>query len=104
MKVLMMLLMVTMSCLSGSALASGNIAAGKAKSNVCSACHGADGVAVIPAYPSLKGQSATYIENALMAYKSGQRSGGMAGIMQAQVSHLSKQDIADLAAYFSSIK
>ncbi|MEF1215016.1 cytochrome c, partial [Vibrio alginolyticus] len=48
--------MVALTMFSGQALAAGDAAAGQAKSGVCAACHGADGIAVIPGYPNLKGQ------------------------------------------------
>ncbi len=89
--------------LAGNAVA-GDIAAGKAKSAVCAACHGADGVAVIPGYPNLKGQSEQYIVSSIKAYKAGQRTGGLAPVMQAQASMLSDDDIANLAAYYASLK
>ncbi|MBD0784932.1 cytochrome c [Vibrio sp. Y2-5] len=89
--------------LAGNAVA-GDVAAGKAKSAVCAACHGADGIAVIPGYPNLKGQSEQYIVSSIKAYKAGQRTGGLAPVMQAQASMLNDADIANLAAYFSSLK
>ncbi|MCG6364421.1 c-type cytochrome, partial [Vibrio fluvialis] len=46
--------------MSGAALA-GDVAAGQAKAAVCAACHGMDGIAVIPGYPNLKGQSEQYL-------------------------------------------
>lgn len=79
-------------------------AAGKAKSAVCAACHGANGVAVIKTYPSLAGQNELYLVSALKAYRAKQRSGGMAAVMQAQASALSDADIENLAAYYSSLK
>ncbi len=89
--------------LAGNAVA-GDIAAGKAKSAICAACHGADGIAVIPGYPNLKGQSEQYIVSSIKAYKAGQRTGGLAPVMQAQASMLSDDDIANLAAYYASLK
>jgi len=89
--------------LAGNAVA-GDIEAGKAKSAVCAACHGADGIAVIPGYPNLKGQSEQYIVSSIKAYKAGQRTGGLAPVMQAQASMLNDADIANLAAYYSSLK
>lgn len=65
---------------------------------VCVACHGADGVAVLPEYPSLAGQHADYIERALEEYKKGARKNP---IMAGFVSTLSDADIAALAAYYS---
>ncbi len=89
--------------LTGNAMA-GDIAAGKAKSGVCTACHGSDGIAVIPGYPNLKGQNEQYMVSAIKAYKAGQRTGGLAPVMQAQASLLSDDDIANVAAYFASLK
>lgn len=83
--------------------AAGDAAAGKAKAAMCTSCHGASGKAMIPTYPHLAGQNAQYIELALKAYKSGQRSGGQAGIMAGMAAPLSDADIANLAAYFNSL-
>lgn len=81
-----------------------DISAGKAKAGVCAACHGANGIAMIPTYPNLAGQNAGYISAALNAYKSGQRTGGQAAIMAGMAAPLSDADIANLAAYYSSLK
>ncbi len=86
------------------AMAAGDVAAGKAKSAVCATCHGADGIAIMPVYPNLAGQNAEYLESALKAYRDKQRQGGMAAIMQMQATNLSDEDIANLAAYYASLK
>jgi cytochrome c553 len=86
------------------ALAAGDPAKGKAKSAVCTSCHGANGKAMIPTYPHIAGQNALYLESSLKAYRDGQRTGGQASIMSGMVAQLTNQDIADLAAYFSSLK
>lgn len=83
--------------------AAGDAAAGKSKAAVCAACHGQNGLAQIPTYPNLAGQNEQYLVLALKAYKNKQRTGGQAAIMQGQAANLSDQDIADLAAYFSSL-
>ena len=77
-----------------------NLAAGQAKAKeVCAACHGADGNSQLPDYPKLAGQHRDYLEKALRDYKSGARKNPiMAGFAGA----LSKEDIADLAAWFNS--
>lgn len=80
-----------------------DIEAGKAKSVVCAACHGADGIATAPIYPNLKGQKEAYLISSLKAYKASQREGGMAALMTPQASMLSDEDIANLAAYYSSL-
>lgn len=85
------------------AQAAGDAAAGKSKAAVCTACHGANGKAMIPTYPNLAGQNAQYLELSMKAYKNGERKAGQAAIMAGMAAPLSDQDIADLAAYFSSL-
>ncbi|MFD2190680.1 c-type cytochrome [Pistricoccus aurantiacus] len=84
------------------AQAAGDAEAGAKKIAVCVACHGKDGKATAPIYPNLAGQSAQYLESSLKAYREDQRSGGMAAMMTPQAKALSDEDIADLAAYYSS--
>lgn len=84
--------------------AGGDVAAGKAKAGVCAACHGPAGIAMIPIYPNLAGQNEQYLVSALKAYKAKQRTGGQAAIMQGQATALSDADIANLAAYYASLK
>ena len=91
-------LLVAMSATSAWA---GDPAKGKAKSAVCAACHGADGNSVAPTFPRLAGQHEDYLLKALHDYKSGARKNP---IMGGQAANLSEEDMADLAAYFSSQK
>lgn len=81
------------------AQAAGDATAGKAKSTTCAACHGPDGNSVSPSFPRLAGQNEDYIQHALSSYQNGSRNNP---IMKGMAQPLSKQDIADLAAYFSS--
>ncbi|MGB5444673.1 MAG: cytochrome c [Psychromonas sp.] len=81
-----------------------DIEAGKAKSAVCAACHGAEGISAVPIYPNLKGQHEAYIVASLKAYKSGQRQGGMSMIMKPQADALSDADMENIAAYYASLK
>lgn len=90
--------------MTGIVQAAGDAAAGKGKAAVCAACHGADGIAQVPIYPNLKGQNAPYLEASLKAYRDGQRAAGNAAMMAPMAKSLSDQDIADLAAYYSSLK
>ncbi len=83
----------------GQSLAGGNAAAGKQKSAACAACHGTDGNSAAPDFPRIAGQQPDYIVHALTAYKSGTRKDPIMGAMAA---NLSKQDMEDLAEYFSS--
>ncbi len=82
--------------------AAGDAKAAQNKIAMCEGCHGIPGYKT--AYPEvyhvplLGGQSATYLANALNAYKSGQRRHpSMRGI----AAGLSDKDIADLAAYYA---
>ncbi|MEO8145102.1 MAG: cytochrome P460 family protein [Betaproteobacteria bacterium] len=85
-----------------------DIEAGKAKvAEVCSACHGANGVSVSDTIPNLAGQRVAYLETQLRAYKDGSRKpqspGNPAGIMNAMAGQLSPAQIADVAAYYASL-
>lgn len=82
----------------------GNPETGRALAYTCQGCHGVTGYR--NAYPSfhvprIGGQSAEYLNQALLAYRAGQRKHPT---MQAQSESFSEQDIADLAAYLSSLK
>ena len=76
----------------------GDAMAGKEKSTTCAACHGADGNSPTPDFPRLAGQHEDYLLRALLDYKLGNRKNP---IMQGQVASLSKEDMADLAAWFA---
>ena len=79
----------------------GNYEAGKAKSESCAACHGADGVSQVPMFPTLAGQHQDYLYHALKDYKTGKRNNPL---MAEQVKPLSDADLRDLATYFSKQK
>ena len=88
--------------------ATGNAAKGKAmaekkiNNQACAECHGATGDAPKEKdQPILAGQYADYIVKALSDYKSGKR---VNAVMNAVAKELSKGDIDDLAAWFSSQK
>jgi len=92
---------VVVAAAASSAMA-GNIAAGKEKATaICSACHGADGITAIdPSYPRLAGQYPDYLARALSDYKAGTRKNA---IMAGMAAALSKDDIANIAAYYASL-
>jgi cytochrome c553 len=79
----------------------GDIAAGQTKGAVCAGCHGVDGNSPAPIFPKTAGQHAEYIISQLQAFKSGER---VEPQMVPFVAALTGQDMADLAAYFSSQK
>lgn len=99
-----LMIAATAAVLSTGAMAAGNADAGKGKVAVCASCHGANGKALVPTYPSLAGQNAAYLEGALKAYKSQERKGYQAAIMYGMAAPLSDQDIADIAAFYASQK
>jgi cytochrome c553 len=85
-----------------------DIEAGKARAaEVCSACHGMNGVSVSDTIPNLAGQRAAYLENQLKAFKEGTRrpanAAGATAIMNAMAAQLSPAQMADVAAYFASL-
>ena len=82
----------------------GDAEAGKARSVVCAACHGPNGIAVIPGYPNLAGQNEQYLISQLKAYRSKERSGGLSAVMYGQAAMLNDDDIANLAAYYANLK
>ena len=106
-KILFVLLFAT-SVLNTAIASEGNIEAGKTKSVMCAACHGADGNSLVPMYPSLAGQSASYIAKQLNDFKIGATSAGKNGrvdpVMGGMTMALNEQDMRDLGAYFSSQK
>jgi len=79
----------------------GDAAAGKAKSAMCAACHGASGVSALPMYPNLAGQKEAYIIKQLKDFKAGTRKDP---VMSSMAAPLSDEDVVNLAAYFSSLK
>src|ERR1700741_4508129 len=89
--------------IAGGAHGRGTAESGKAKAaQVCAACHGPEGnKPSAPDQPVLAGAYYDYLVRALSDYKSGARSNG---IMKGFAGQLSKQDIEDLAAWFSSQK
>ena len=85
----------------GSVQAAGDIAAGKAKSVTCMACHGPGGNSLNPMWPKLAGQHPNYIKKQLGLFKAGKR---YDPIMAPMALTLDDKAVADLAAYFSSEK
>jgi cytochrome c553 len=65
----------------------------------CAACHGQDGVGTLPENPTLAGQHADYLAQALNDYRRGKRQNPIMGSFAGQ---LTRDDIQALAAYFSS--
>lgn len=74
---------------------------GKVKSVTCTACHGADGNSVNPAWPKLAGQHELYTARQLTLFKTGERKGT---VMAGMVAGLNDEDMQNLGAYFAAQK
>lgn len=86
------------------AQADGSVASGKVRAYTCQGCHGIPNYKnAFPSYsvPKLGGQNVTYLQNALQAYASGERSHPT---MHSQAVSLTDEDRANLAAYFHGEK
>lgn len=94
--------LVSILCLSLFAVVShaGDVEAGKAKSITCAACHGGEGISPTGIWPNLAGQKEEYLLAQIKAFKDGTRVNAQ---MAPMVANLSDDDIAKLAAYYSSL-
>lgn len=95
-----MVSLAALALLSGPTFAAGNADAGKAKSAVCAACHGSEGISSLEIYPNLAGQKEAYLASQLTHYREGERNNP---IMAPMAKPLSDDDIADLAAYYAGL-
>jgi cytochrome c553 len=77
----------------------GDASAGKGKTMVCSACHGADGNSAAATFPKLAGQNEKYLIKQMQDIKSGERP---VPTMMGQLDNMSDSDIADIAAFYAS--
>ncbi len=78
--------------------APGDKDAGATTGAACAGCHGADGVSGSPTTPSLAGQDAAYVANALQAYKLGTRSDET---MKGLAASLDDGAIKNVAAFYA---
>ncbi len=86
---------------SASASTEGNSDAGREKSGSCASCHGQDGNSMMPAFPKLAQQHASYLSKQLYAFKDGSRKDQVMGSM---AQSLTDTDIADVSAYYAEQK
>ncbi len=78
----------------------GDAAAGKGKGGACFACHGPDGNSPSP-FPKLAGQGEKYLFKQMQDIRDGTR---LVPTMAGQLDGKDDQDLADIAAYFSTQK
>ena len=98
---LLLTLGVTGMAQAASAAIVGDASAGQAKTAVCGACHGPDGNSAAPNFPKLAGQGERYLLKQLTDIKDGKR---QVLEMTGQLTNLSEQDLADIAAYYAKQK
>jgi cytochrome c553 len=75
--------------------------AGKKKAETCISCHGPGGNSTSGAFPTLAGQTSRYLYLQLRDFKEGRRKDP---VMSPMAANLSKEDMQDLAEYFSTQK
>lgn len=78
-----------------------DIEAGRRKAQACAVCHGVLGLSTAPDAPNLAGQPAMYLAAQLKAYRGGTRAHA---VMTVMAKPLTDDDIAQLAAWFSSLR
>lgn len=100
MKKLVSAVLVSVAVLASGAAVAGDAAAGKAKSATCAGCHGPEGMSSNPLWPNLAGQKEAYLAKQIKAFRDGTRTDPM---MAPMAKPLTDDDIANLAAYFSSL-
>jgi cytochrome c553 len=76
-----------------------DVEAGRAKAQVCAACHGADGNSPTPEVPSLAGQTWRYLYIQLRDFKEGRRSNP---IMSPMAQPLSRDDMIAVSNFFAA--
>jgi cytochrome c553 len=81
--------------------AAGDAVAGRDKAKICRACHGLDGVARLPNAATIAGENELYLVKQLKAFRDGERHDPQ---MEVIAKDLTDEEIADLAAWYSSIK
>ncbi|WP_417670796.1 c-type cytochrome [Roseibium sp.] len=77
----------------------GDPSAGRKAAGMCRTCHGLDGYAKIPIAPHIGGEPAPYLVHQLTAFRDGTRDHEMMSVVARS---LTDQNIADLAAWYSS--
>ncbi|MGY4283198.1 cytochrome c553 [Bradyrhizobium sp. LM2.7] len=88
---------LTLGCLAASAA---DVAAGKAKAEICAGCHGDNGISQMENIPSLAGQPDQYLQWQLVFFRAGSRKNEQ---MQPIVEQINNEDIRNLGAYFASL-
>jgi cytochrome c553 len=84
----------------GSPVHAADVAAGKAKAELCVGCHGENGISQLENMPSLAAQPDQFIQWQLVFFRAGTRKNEQ---MQPIVEQLNNEDIRNLGAYFAQL-
>ena len=95
-----------MALLSETAFAQDLAKAQSIASEVCAACHAADGNSTAPANPKIAGQIPEYLHKQLVDFKpqGGKKAARESAIMMGMVANLSEADMKGLAAFYAGQK
>jgi cytochrome c553 len=91
---------LALSALMTASAVAADLAAGKEKAELCTACHGQMGISQTENIPSLAGQPDQFIQWQLVFFRSGARKNEQ---MQPIVEQINNDDIRNLGAYFASL-
>lgn len=100
-QILTILSAIALTAAANVSIAGGDAAAGKAKIASCAGCHGANGISAVPVNPNLAGQKEAYLVKQMKAFKDGTRKDP---VMNAMSKPLSDADMANIAAFYASLK
>ncbi|WP_345797408.1 cytochrome c [Castellaniella sp. MT123] len=101
-KTLLILNVALAATLSSVTASAADPAAGKIRYEAtCMACHGAKGISIAPIYPNVAGQKDQYLTAQIKAFRDGTRKND---IMQPMAQGLTDSDIANIAAFLSTLK
>ena len=104
MKYMFFMFIFTFFLVSASLVLAGDPDAGKARySQNCGNCHGPGGMG-LASYPKISGKEISYLVDRLQTYRSGKKIGPNSSLMIMMAMPLSDEEIANLAAYLSSVQ
>jgi len=71
----------------------------------CAGCHGADGkTTIMPVYPKIAGQSATYLLAQMKDIKSGTRANGQTAVMKGIIAGVSEEEMKAIAEWLATLQ
>ena len=77
-----------------------DVAAGKAKAEICAGCHGENGISQTENVPSLAGQPDMFVQWQLVFFRAGARKNEL---MQPIMADITNDDVRNLGAYFAEL-